>query len=285
MDVRKDSALLVLTVVLVFACVAQAQQISEPLPEEIANVVLTKREEIERELAASKINEWAGKYRSQDDTTIATFFDWSPTFGFTVWRDNCSRPGIAWVNYGNATFNGSSLTLSPERTEKGQHTYTFSSTVLVPVKWDQQHWLIPSDQLTLFAYAVNFGANEEFESFFVKTEDYNKSNKGMPDLPKEYKKYLNAKPIKAKVSAVGAKDGVWYPALTLNVGEADGVVKGMKFWLIGVKNTNATLYVTEVSEKSSVAGVLMLGGSDEGDRETKPRVGWKFTSKKPEGAL
>ena len=104
----------------------------------------------------------------------------------------------------------------------------------MPVKWDQQHWLIPSDQLTLFAYAVNFGSNEEFESFFLKTEDYNKSNKGMPDLPKEYEKYLNAKPIKAKVSAVGAIVDDWYPALTLNVGEADGVVKGMKFWLIGV---------------------------------------------------
>ena len=278
------STIFVLAIVLVFSSVAQAQRNLESLPEEIANVVLSKREQIERDLATLQGNDWAGKYRANDGTTVTSFLDWSPTNGFTVWRENCSRPGIAWVNYGNANFNGSSLTLSPERAEKGQHTYTFSSSVLVPVKWDEQHWLIPSDQLTLFAYAVNSGSNEEIETFFVKIEDYNKSNKGLPDLPKEYRKYLNAKPIQAKVSAIATKDENWYPPLTLNVGKTAGVVEGMKFWLVGVENIHIQLYVTEVHEKTSVANVISAGTSGESDIEIKPKVGWKFTSKMPEGS-
>ncbi|MBA2413943.1 MAG: hypothetical protein H0V63_14145, partial [Burkholderiaceae bacterium] len=257
MDVRNYSAIFVLAIVLAFSFVVRAQRNLEPLPEEIANVVLNKREQIERELTTLQGNEWAGKYRANDGTTVTSFLDWSPTSGFTVWRENCSRPGIAWVNYGSANFNGNSLTLSPERTEKGQHTYTFSSPTLVPVKWDEQHWLIPSDQLILFAYAVNSGSVEEIETFFVKIEDYNKSNKGLPDLPKEYKKYLNAKPIRAKVSAVNAKDSD-YPQLTelkLNVGKAKGVIAGMKFYLIGVKDRFASIEITEVQEHTSIARV------------------------------
>jgi hypothetical protein len=283
MIIRKYSTFLILAILLTFAAIAQAQRNLEPLPEEIANVVLSKREQIKRELATLQGNDWVGKYRANDGTTVTSFLDWSPTSGFTVWRENCSRPGIAWVNYGNANFSGNSLTLSPERTER-QHTYTFSSPTLVPVKWDEQHWLIPSDQLVLFAYAVNSGSIEEVETFFVKIEDYNKSNKGLPDLPKEYRKYLNAKPIQAKVSAVAAKNDDWYPPLTLNVGKSAGVVEGMKFWLIGVENIHIQLYVTEVREKSSVANIISAGTSGEGDIEIKPKIGWKFTSKMPEGS-
>jgi hypothetical protein len=281
-DMRNNSAIFVLAILLAFSCVAQAQRNLEPLPEEIASVVLNKRERIERELTTLQGNEWTGKYRANDGTTVTSFLDWSPTIGFTVWRENCSRPGIAWVNYGNANFNGNSLTLSPERNEKGQHTYTFSSPTLVPVKWDEQHWLIPSDQLVLFAYAVNSGSVEEIETFFVKIEDYNKSNKGLPNLPKEYKKYLNVKPIQAKVTAVGASNENWYPPLTLNVGKSAGIVEGMKLWLIGVENIHIQLYVTEVQEKTSVARVISAGTSGEGDTEIKPKVGWKFNSKLPE---
>jgi hypothetical protein len=284
-DIRSYSTIFVLAIILVFSCVAQAQRKLEPLPEEIANVVLSKREQIERDLATLQGNDWAGKYRATDGTTVTSFLDLSPTSGFTVWRENCSRPGIAWVNYGNANFNGSSLTLSPERTEKGQHTYTFSSPNFVPVKWDEQHWLIPSDQIALFAYAVNSGSVEEIETFFVKIEDYNKSNKGLPDLPKEYKKYLNVKPIRAKVSAVNSKDSD-YPQLTeltLNVGKTEGVIAGMKFYLIGVKSRFASIEITEVQEHTSIARVGTIGTSGENNEEFKFKVGWRFSSKMPEG--
>lgn len=284
-NMRCNSVIFVLAILLAFSCVAKAQRNLEPLPEEIASVVLSKREQIERELTTLQENEWTGKYRANDGTTVTSFLDWSPTSGFTVWRENCSRPGIAWVNYGNANFNGNSLTLLPERTEKGQHTYTFSSPNLVPVKWDEQHWLIPSNQLVLFAYAVNSGSVEEIETFFVKIEDYNKSNKGLPNLPKEYKKYLNVKPIQAKVSAVSPNDS-GYPQLTelkLNVGKAEGVIAGMKFYLIGVKDTFASIEVTEVQERTSIARVGMIGTSGENNEEYKFKVGWRFSSKMPEG--
>ena len=278
---RNYSAQLVVAMLLAFACVVHAQENSELLPEDIARLVLGRREQIERESAAVRGNDWVGKYRANDGLTVTSFLAWSPTGGFTVWRENCSRPGIAWVNYGNVNFNESALTLSPERAGKGQHTYAFSSPVLVPVKWGQQHWLIPSDQLILFAYAVNSDSIDEIETFFVKIEDYDKARKGLPDLPKEYKKYLNARSIRARVSAVGADDAKWYPPLTLNVGKSAGVVEGMKFWLTGVEGISVKLYVTETREHTSVARVVSAGTSGAGDREIQPKVGWKFTSKVP----
>lgn len=278
---RKYPAHLALALLLAVACVAHAQENSELLPEDIEKLVLSKRERIERESATVRGNEWVGKYHATEYLTVTSILDWSPTSGFTVWRENCSRPGIARVNYGSVNFNERALVLSPERAGSEPHTYAFSSAVLVPVKWGQQHWLIPSDRLTLFAYAVNSGSIDEIETFFVKNEDYFKEREGRPDLPKEYKKYLNAKPIRARVSAIGADDGKWFPPLILNVGKTAGVVEGMKFWLTGVEAINVELYVTEIGERSSVARVVSAGTSGAGDPEIKPKVGWRFTSKMP----
>lgn len=280
----KNLAAIILTLIFAFPCVAQqtTPRKFEPIPEELANLVLNRRERVLGELANLQGNEWAGKYRSFDSATVTTSFDWTPTNGFTVWRENCSRPGNVRINYGSVNFNGSLLTLSPERTEKSQHTYT-SPVSLVPVKWGEQHLLVPSDELILFIYAVNSGSTEQIETYLVKTEDYYKSNDGLPVVPQEYKKYLGIKPITAKVLALGANDNGGYPPLTLNVGKTQGVVAGMSFYLIGVKDIQIQLVVDEVREQTSVAYVAMAGRSDNYEQEIKPVVGWKFTSKLPKG--
>jgi len=284
---RKNLAAIALGFVFAFSCVAEAQQNTprkfEPIPEELTNLVLNKREQILRELDTSQGNEWIGKYRAFDSATVTTNLAWTPTNGFTLWQENCSRPGDVRVNYGSVNFNGSLLTLSPERTEKSQHTYT-SPVSLVPVKWGEQHRLIPSDKLAVFAYAVNSGDFEEIETYLVKTEDYQKPNEGLPDLPKEYRKFLTSKPIQAKVSAVSKGEYSWYPPLTLNVGKSDGVVEGMKFYLTNVKDVIFHLEITEVRERTSVARPVRAGTSGEGNVEIKPAVGWKFSSKMPEGS-
>lgn len=280
---RKNLAAIFLIFIFAFSCVAQqtAPRKFEPIPEELANLVIGKREQILGELATLQGNEWVGKYRSFDSATVTTNFDWTPTKGFTIWQENCSRPGDVRVNYGSVNFNGNLLTLSPEQTEKGQHTY-ISPASLVPVKWGEQHLLIPSDELILFIYAVNSGSTEQIETFLVKTEDYYKSNDDLPIVPQEYKKYLGIKPITAKVSALGTSDS-WYPPFTLNVGKAQGVVSGMSFYLTGVKDIQIRIVVDEVRENTSVAYVASAGRSGDYEQEIKPTVGWRFTSKLPKG--
>ena len=287
-DIRK--CLTAVTLVMSFLgsyLVVDAQQsvsrADETLPEEIASMARNRQEQIERDLANSQSSEWAGRYGATEDLTTSVILFWTPASGFMVWRESCSRPGIAQVNYGNVNFNGRSLTLSPERTERNRHTYDIS-TGLVPVRWGEQHWLIPSDKLILFCYAINSGSFEEIETFFLKAGDNEKPREGLPEVPSEYRRYLGVEPIEAEVSAVGTGNERWYPPLTLNVGRAEGVVVSMKLYLIDAHNINMQLEVTEVREHTSVTRVVMAGVSGDKEEEIRPSVGWKFSSRLPEGS-
>ena len=272
---------------LVSSPVVEAQQsvsrTDETLPEEIASIARNRQEQIERELANSQRSEWAGRYGATEGLTTSVMLFWTPASGFMVWRESCSRPGVAQVNYGGVNFDGRSLTLSPERTEGGRHSYDISSA-LVPVSWSEQHWLIPSDKLILFCYAVNSGSIEEIETFFLKAEDYEKPREGLPEVPSEYRRYLGIEPIEAEVSAVGAGNERWYPPLTLNVGRAEGVIAGMKFYLVDTQDIDMRLEITEVREHTAVTRVVMAGVSGENEEEIRPAVGWKFSSRLPEGS-
>lgn len=284
-DTRKYLTAIALAMFLcVFSSIVEAQQSvtrnDEPLPEEIANLAQNRQSQIERELSNLQ-NEWAGRYRANDDLTITISLSWSPTSGFMIWRESCSRPGIAQVNYGSVSFENNLLRLVPERNGNDRHTYSVSSP-LVFVKWGEQHWLIPSDKLILFCYAINSESFEEIETFFVKVEDYEKPRNGLPDVPREYRRYLGREPIEARISAVGADTGRWYPPLTLSVGRAEGVVVGMKFYLNDPEKGHMRLEVTEVREHTSVARVVMAGLSEEHE---KPEIGWRFSSRLPEGYL
>lgn len=281
-NLRQYSIIFVLAIVLTFPFYAQAQH---PQFVSVSNEIKSKFEDrqkrIIQELASLQNNEWAGEYGAQLSTIDGASFYWSPQSGFAVRSGNDFHRGIEKVNYGRVNFYGNLLTLSPEYLEKNKHNYTISNS-FVPVRWDQQHWLIPSDKLILFIYAVNSGDYEEINTFFVKEEDSKKPNDGLPNVPKEYRKYLNRKPIKAKV--IGLKDDssdFWGHTLTLNVGKAEGVIEEMKFYLTNVKDAIATIQVTDVREHTSTAQIVSIGSSYSYEKEIKPSIGWRFSSKMP----
>jgi hypothetical protein len=281
-NLHKYSLALALAIVLTFPFYAQAQHpefIS--VSEEIKNKFESKRKEIILELASLQDNEWAGQYWAQIGLIDGASFDWSPTNGFAVRSGNDFHRGVERVNYGGANFNKNLLTLVSEYPEKDKHNYTIS-TAFVTVRWGQQHWLIPSDKLVQFIYAVNSGDYDEISSFFVKYEDIKKPNKGLPDVPKEYRKYLNRKPIKAKVTNVKTNNAKYLDyTFTLNVGSTHGVVEEMKFYLVNIKNVLTTIEVTDVSEYTSTARIISIGSSGEYNKEIEPAIGWRFSSKQP----
>ena len=253
----------------------------QPVSKEIKSSVEDRWQQIRQELSEQPGNEWSGEYRAQVDLLTVAVFVWSPINGFIVHRGNDFHPGVEMVNYGKVNFVGNLLTLSPEYLEKDQHTYVTPAS-FVPVRWGLQHWLIPSNELVLFSYAVNSGAFEEVETYFVKSEDIQKSHNGLPDIPKEYRKYLNTKPINAKVLAIKDEGNNWSStSLTLNVGKNEGVITGMKFYLIKVKNVLTKLEVTDVAEKTSTGRIISIGTSGSFDKEINPTVGWRFSSKQP----
>jgi hypothetical protein len=253
----------------------------EEISEELAALVRNKWEAIKLEASNLPNDEWAGSYRSFGGPTISTHLAWSPASGFMVWWENCSRPWLARVNYGNAVFTNGSLKLTPALPENSPSAYPVESE-FIPVKWGEQHFLIPSDKMINFAYAVNSTSVEQVESFLMKIEDYEKERKGLPNVPQAYRKYLRMKPIMAAVSGFGPKEERWYPKVILNVGRAEGVVREMKFYLSRPRNIYMQLEVTDVQEHTSEAFVIMATFTDDREEDVKPKVGWKFTSRAPE---
>lgn len=259
---------------------AQNPPRGEEISEELAALVRNKWDAITLEACGPAGGVWAGNYRAFGGPTVTTRLAWTPASGFAVWWENCSRPWTARVNYGSAVFDGGSLKLTPALPENSPSSY-MPAPEYVPVEWGEQHFLIPSDELINFAYAAHSTSVEEVESFLMKTEDYEKDRKGLPNLPPEYRKYLVMKPLRAKVSGFGPVENNWYPRLVLDAGRAEGVVPGMKFYLARPGKIRMRLEVADVREHSSEARVVMAGREGDGEQEIEPKVGWKFTSRAP----
>jgi hypothetical protein len=259
---------------------AQSLPKREEISEELATLVRNKRETIELEASNLPNDEWVGSYRSFDGPTISTNLSWSPASGFMVWWENCSRPWTARVNHGSAVLTNGSLKLIPELSENSLSSYSIPSE-FIPVKWGEQHFLIPSDKMINFAYAVNSTSIQEVESFLIKIEDYEKDRKGLPNVPLAYRKYLGMKPITAMISGFGPKVERWYPKVILNAGRAEGVVREMKFYLSRPSNIYMQLEVTDVQEHTSEAFIITTRFRDNREEDIKLKVGWKFTSRAP----
>lgn len=261
---------------------AQHRPRQEEISEGLLTLVRDRWETIRLEASGLPGDEWAGDYRAFGGPTISTHLAWSPASGFVVWWENCSRPQFARVNYGRAAFTDGSLKLAPELSEQSPSAFHVGSE-LVPVKWGEQHFLIPADRMVNFAYAANSGSVEQVESFLLKTADYEKERKGLPDLPPEYRKHLGARPITATLSGFGAKEERRPLKVFLNAGRAEGVVPEMTFYLSRPRNVYMQIEVTDVREHTSEAFVIMVRYTDNREDEVRPKVGWKFTSRVPAG--
>lgn len=252
----------------------------EEISEELATLARNRWDAIKLEASNLPNDEWVGSYRSFDGPTISTHLAWSPASGFMVWWENCSRPWTARVNYGSTVFTNGSLKLIPKLSENSPSSYSISSE-FIPVKWGEQHFLIPSDKMINFAYAVNSTSVQEVESFLMKIEDYEKNRKGLPNVPQAYGKYLGMKPITATISGFGPEAERWYPKVMLDVGRAEGVVREMKFYLSQPRNIYMQLEVIDVQEHASEAFIITTAFRDNREEDIKPKVGWQFTSRAP----
>lgn len=280
---RKTTALAVLLALLAAGSGAGAQNPPgrEAISEELAALVRNRWEAIRLEVSDLPDDEWAGEYRAFGGPTVSTHLAWSPASGFMVWWENCSRPHLARVNYGGAVFTNGSLELKPELPGGGPSSYPVGPK-FIPVRWGEQHFLIPPDRMVNFAYAVNSGSAEQVESFLSKVGDYEKSRKGLPDVPRAYRKHIGMKPIRAAISGFGPREGGWHPNVILNAGRAEGVVPEMTFYLSRPGNIYMKVVVTDVGERRSEAHVVMATFTDGREGAVNPKVGWRFTSRAPE---
>ncbi|HMO82036.1 MAG TPA: hypothetical protein PKD24_14695 [Pyrinomonadaceae bacterium] len=288
----RNPAIVILGLVLLVVCapLINAQGYVEILPDEIKAPFRERYTRILTEIQGAKSDEWAGGYTRYVGETWSDVLVWSPSLGFAAYRDTCSYGPRAWVNFGSARFENGRLFLTSEQTFAGEHVLAMKREY-TPVKWGHQRWLIPTDELELFAYAVNSGSWEDYGSFYLKSGGNTDDPKGQPELPSQFKHILNRKPVKAKIVEIGEKPERWYPDVTIDAGKDKGVIVGMSFWLTGVKNTEVKISVASVNEKTAVAKVVGVSHSYEyeenGDSKGteaegfEPRPGMIFTSRSP----
>ncbi|MFZ1702126.1 MAG: hypothetical protein WBO10_07320 [Pyrinomonadaceae bacterium] len=282
--------ILILIICVLSASTLNAQGYVDILPDDIQKPFREKYERVSAGIGGFHSNEWAGRYSRHVGTTFSDVLVWTSSDGFAAFRDTCSNGPRAWVNFGSAKFSDGLLILDSEQSYKGEHSLSVDRE-FTPVKWGHQRWLIPTDELELFAYAVNSASWEAYGAFYLKDDQTEKDPKGHPEIPKQFRHILNRKALKVKLLAASEKPRTWYGDLTIDAGKNKGVIVGMSFWLIGVKNTHVKISVVEVSENTALAEVVGVGYSyeydDDGNQkgsdpeEFEPKPGIRFTSRSP----
>jgi hypothetical protein len=249
----------------------------EPISQEHYEILKKRKDLILQDVTYAK-NEWSGIYAAGDHHP--TIFMWSVNQGFLAWGGHHTF-FPSRINFGNVEFSNKRLIIKPE-VSKEHLNFQYIPTELVPVKWDEQRFLIAADELVNFAYAVHSRAESQIVQYFVKSDDSEKPRTGLPNLPKEFEKILTMPAIKAKIIAVknSAGNGFWDTELTLNRGRSDKVIKGMIFYYAN-SSRSIRLMISDVEEKTAKATIIGIGGSDE---TTNPKIGLVFSSKIPKNS-
>ena len=270
---RLIKTLLLLMTLPVFAT---AQGYVDILPDEIKNPFIERYKSLLDRQTATTQDEWAGAYTQYAGETWSDVLVLDPTKEFAAFRDTCSYGPRAWVNFGAASFAEGILRLTPERKNGDEFVYDFPSTEFTAVRWGGERWLVPSDKLTLFAYAVNSRSAYPHEIGYLKDG----LRKGRPQLPPAYMRYLKARPVSTRIIEISAKTEDWFPRMTIDVGSNRGVIEGMRFWLTGQKGVDMTIDVEEVRKQTSIVRVTSSGQYGPAlMKEIIPAVGWRFKNR------
>lgn len=257
---------------------AQERRRDQPISEDLYELVRNKADVIKREITESK-DEWSGTYLAGDHHPTVLMF--STKSGFLV-TSSLHTFSPSWVNYGNVKLTSGQLIIYPELTKENKSAHVMG-TEFVPILWDRQHFLIPSNELRSFAYAVHSKAESQIVEYFAKSEDSDKPRRGLPKLPAEYTKYLKMQPIVTRITGVGPEKQHW-PSLTIGAGRRDGMIEGMTLYHISRSGVHLSVRVTKVSERTSQAEVSMIGSSGS-DEEIRLQVGWRLTSQLPKSFI
>ena len=250
-----------------------------PISDEHYEILEKRKSLIEQEVASNK-DEWIGAYFNGDHHP--TIFMWSHKEGFLTWGSNHTfHPSR--INFGKVEFSNNRLIINPEIDNKHLN-FQFIPTELAPVKWGEQHFLIPANELINFAYAVHSRSYSLIEVYFLKSADYQKSRNGLPNLPSEYSQFLKMKPIKPQVIAIKTNqdEPFWNTEITLNLGKKHRVIEGMFFYYAN-SNGGISVIVTEVQETTSKAkGYGIYSGNND---EPKLKKGLILTSIVPKNYM
>lgn len=228
-------------------------------------------------------HEWAGEYYAGDGLGVNTYMVVAPKSGYVFEWHGCL--GLYDRNYGTVAWTNNRVRLS-FTFKNNREGFQGIAAELIPVVWGTRHYLIPADQIVRFCNDINSGREPRMNArgfYLLRKGDEKKQVTGQPKLPGEYQAYLLAKPIEAKIIAVGAyttcpsvsdwrfKD----TPVTLNAGAQHGLRVGMKLVVIepGIVES---VQITKVDENHS-QGIMTQIGED----KAGPETGWRLSTEAP----
>jgi hypothetical protein len=186
------------------------------------------------------------------------------------------------LNYGDIAFTQGNVKLLFKYPNK-REGFQGIAPELVPVRWGQRHYLIPTDGMIRFTNAVNAGREPDTlfggrsGGFLLRNGDEKKPVEGLPDIPSEYLNYILKEPLTARISSIGEsrmEKSSRVTRVTLNVGGADGLQKGMELFVKTPSTIYAEADVTDVSDHWASAVIEQDQMSD-----PVPSPGWIFSTR------
>ena len=220
-----------------------------------------RRSKIEAEIQTLGDHPWAGSYYQGDGTGVNQRILLSPKAGFVFTWHGCL--GLYDRNFGEVRQEKDVLTLkfTYPNSRKG---FQGIASDLVLIRWGERRYLVPADEVAEFCNAVNSGGeprSHAYGRFLLRDKDWEKKVEGTPKLAEQYLGFLLKEPLQAKIVAVGESKirngtaGIQFrtTTVTLNVGKKQGVVPGMRFYLMDDSVNDAK--VVRVAEEESSAEV------------------------------
>jgi hypothetical protein len=129
----------------------------------------------------------------------------------------------------------------------GRHSI---STEYYPVPWDGRMYLIPQSQMLGFCIKVNKGwepRTQFFGEFYLLDKDWEKPVTGDPQLPKEFMKILDPKPVRGKITDLNGKQEAW-----VDLGADAKMETGKKLYVRGEGMFSlTTLEIVQVEKNKS----------------------------------
>jgi hypothetical protein len=237
-----------------------------------------RRAEILREIARlGPEHPWAGSYSKGDGVGFDLSATLAPESGFVF--ESRSREGLHDRNYGTVENKPDRITLSFQFSNDHEGFRGFA-TELVPIRWGERRYLVPTERMDAFCSDVNSGWEPRDEmdgAYLLRCGDAAKPAIGMPLVPQQFRGLLLAAPIEAEViqlvNAETDEHGVYRAHVILNAGAEQGVTPRMQMRLLDPPGFR----LLDVGLVNPTTCSAELKGARYDD--APPQVGWKFSSK------
>lgn len=233
-----------------------------------------------REIRDLGNHDWAGQYYYGDGLGVNVELSLAPQNGFVFTWHGCL--GLYDLNYGDVSFTQGTVKLLFKYSNEPGKGFQGIAPELVPVHWGHRHYLIPADGMIRFTNAINSGMEPSPPGgrswrFLLRRGDEQKTVDGLPDIPSEYLSYILKEPVRARVSSITEtrmEKERRITRVTLNVGSADGLKKGMELFVKQPSRVYLDAVVTEVGEHWSSAVIEQDEKSD-----PAPSPGWSLSTR------